>query len=103
MLLLKISYWIAFASAAICAFMAIGLAEWGLVAPAIGGFIGGSVIAGLDQIVTLLSPEPVLVAEPKQAASTSQKEVSMADLEARLSAAKSAISTSRQDVSGGKI
>lgn len=98
MLLLKISYWIAFASAAICAVMAFGLAEWGLVGPAIGGFIGGSLIAGLDQIVILLTPAAPLkeaaadYVEPEKWA----KETSMAELEKRLAAARKTLAVSNQ-------
>ena len=54
MLLLKISYWIAFASAAICIAASAVNSQLALIVPAITAFVGGSVIAGLDRIVGLL-------------------------------------------------
>lgn len=77
MILLKISYWIAFASAATCLLAAIAMEEFLFAAPAIGGFIGGSLIAGLDRIVELLTPvRNIEIDEP-----SADEEPSLASLE----------------------
>ncbi|MBR9841431.1 MAG: hypothetical protein GYB50_26795 [Rhodobacteraceae bacterium] len=56
MLLLKISCIFAFLAAGICVIAAVGEGEPIFFGAAVSAFISGSVIAGLDRIVTLLTP-----------------------------------------------
>ena len=96
MLLLKISYWIAFASAASWVILAMASGEVALLSPAITAFIGGSVIAGLDQIVTLLTPakpEPAPSAEPT---APKQSETTMEELQVRMDRVRTSLAASRQ-------
>jgi hypothetical protein len=80
MMLLKISYGFAFLGAAICAIAAITLSNLSLFSPAIVSFIGGSVIAGLDRIVELLTPTPITNAVPQAEPDSPFVSGSVADL-----------------------
>jgi len=91
MLLLKVSYCIAFASAAVCGVLVFGLGDFSLVAPTIGGFIGGSLIAGIDRIVELISPKAPLAAALPAAKAADRSNVTMTDLGLRLASAKARI------------
>lgn len=55
MLVLKISYWVTYAAAGILLLAAMVEEDVLFLAFAIGAFIAGSLIAGLDKIVVLLS------------------------------------------------
>ncbi|MCT4369118.1 hypothetical protein CLG85_001670 [Yangia mangrovi] len=94
MLLLKISYAIAFLAAAVCAVLAVAEGELFAFTYAVQGFIAGSLIAGLDRVVTLLTPvpTPAPAAQPQPPlASTEARTVATPDpdeLDKRIAAAK---------------
>ncbi|MCA0961143.1 hypothetical protein [Salipiger bermudensis] len=97
MLLLKISYAIAFLASALSVIFAVDEGEPIFFSAAIAAFIAGSVIAGLDRIITLLTPtkETVDAAPVEPPSQPTPAPVSRApapdadDLDKRIAAAKS--------------